>query len=281
MPRAKKAAPVLTDSTVGDEAARSLHGELVNQQDRALEEIDNRFGIGQPYDLDRYIDSARDAVGVISGRLFVIGRILISIKEHEGHGGFLAALERIGIAPRFAQRCMVSVVKFEGSDAKRLVGARLSHGKLLELLAEEGDDIEALGEGGTLAGLTLDDIDKMSTTELRAELRKTRKDKFQDAAAHEEILARKDEKINKLELKVRKAGKLPLRERGEELLAEALRRLSDLIGAAENLNLAIEELKAIHNDANEELPGDIANQVDHIADTVDFHANALRTSCEA
>ena len=54
-----------------------------------------------------------------------------------------------------------------------------------------------------------------------------------------------------------------------------------LIGAAEDLNLAIEELKAIHNDANEELPGDIAHQVDHIAATVDFHANALRTSCEA
>lgn len=284
---ARKAAPAASlsahdDNNIGavaDDAAR--HGELVTARERTLAEIDDRFGIDVPYDYDRYVGIVRDAVDGISRRAFVIGRALIQIKEREPHGRFLPTLQEIGISERFAQQCMATVVKFGGSGAKELVGARLSQSKLLDLLVEPDDSIEALGDGGTLAGLTLDEIDRMSTRELRAALREARKDSADELAARDEIIARKDEKLRALELRTRKAAKAPLREQGDELLGICLQRLAVFTAEADSLKSVVDEIKALFYGANEDVPADIAQQVDYVADMVAFHANALRGSCEA
>jgi hypothetical protein len=71
--------------------------------------------------------------------------------------------------------------------------------KLFELMVEDDDELAALGEGGTVAGLTLDDIDRMSVRELRAALR----EKDADLEAKDELLAEKNRKLDSLTKKKR------------------------------------------------------------------------------
>ncbi|MFT8210575.1 MAG: helix-turn-helix domain-containing protein, partial [Symbiopectobacterium sp.] len=66
--------------------------------------------------------------------------------------------------------------------------------KLFELMTEDDEDLAELAEGGTIAGLTLDEIDRMSVRELRATLRK-------DEAAlkrSQQLVAEKEKQLQQL-----------------------------------------------------------------------------------
>jgi hypothetical protein len=78
------------------------------------------------------------------------------------------------------------------ASAPTLLG--LGKAKLLELMTEDDESIEELAEGGTVAGLNLDDIQAMSARELRAALVESRK----KAAAKDAVIAKKDQKLNEL-----------------------------------------------------------------------------------
>lgn len=45
--------------------------------------------------------------------------------------------------------------------------AHLGKAKLFELMTEDDEELAELADGGTVAGLTLDDVDRMSVRELR------------------------------------------------------------------------------------------------------------------
>jgi hypothetical protein len=72
--------------------------------------------------------------------------------------------------------------------------AVLGKSKLFELMDESGEDLDALAEGGTVAGLDLDEIQTMSASQLRAALLEERK----KLAAKDRVIAGKDAKLNKL-----------------------------------------------------------------------------------
>lgn len=69
---------------------------------------------------------------------------------------------------------MASAIKFSSPllAAKRPTLAVLEKSKLFELLTEDDEELAGLADGGTLAGLTIDEVDRMSVRELRAALRK-------------------------------------------------------------------------------------------------------------
>lgn len=259
--------------------AADQHHAMLDAHATQLAALDARLGLDVPYDYETYIAAGRDSVAVMGERLFVIGRICIAIKEHEPHGRFGEALDRIGVKPRFAQTCMQAAIKYLGSDSRKLIAGRLASTKLLELVSEADDELDVLGEGGTLVGLTLDEIDKMSVRELKDALRKERKATADELAARDEIIGRKDAKLRDLELKNRKAGKLPVRERGEELLQLALQRLGDTVAALQNLELAVDELHTIYQEAGEDIPQDFAAQLNHIAGTCTSTAIRIDESC--
>ncbi len=54
----------------------------------------------------------------------------------------------------------------------------------------DDEELDALADGGTVAGATLDDIDRMTSRELKAALREAR----ETNAAQQQVLAGKDEK---------------------------------------------------------------------------------------
>ena len=64
--------------------------------------------------------------------------------------------------------------KFLGGPNTKLVTDLPSITHVYELALMDDDDLAELREGGTVAGHTLDDIQRMSPSELRAALRKER-----------------------------------------------------------------------------------------------------------
>ncbi|HGJ5882126.1 helix-turn-helix domain-containing protein, partial [Arsenophonus sp.] len=86
----------------------------------------------------------------------------------------------------------------------------LGRSKLYELMFEDDEDLIQLAEGGTIAGLTLDEVDRMSVRELRAALRK-------DEAAlkrSQQLVAEKEKQLQQLSQQL--AGKTSLTAASDE-----------------------------------------------------------------
>lgn len=189
--------------------AVTLEHDVLAADSSALTEVGRRstevsvvFGGGETYNREQTINEACFFVDVYTHAVFELGKRLILLKEHEPHGEFVEIVEkRFRMAPRRAQEIMQAVVKFlapsitSKARAPALLG--LSKAKLLELLAEPDDHIEALADGGTLAGLDIDDITSMSSNQLRKQLRSAR----QDAVAKDKMISDAAAKIKEYELK--------------------------------------------------------------------------------
>ena len=175
--------------------AEANANSLLIQHEQNLAVVDKTYGGDLPYDRTRLENEAQFYLRESATAMLEAGTRLIVIKEHEGHGNFTDSLERIGIGERAARKMMQAAVKF----SKRPTLAVLEKSKLLELMVEDDDDLDALAEGGTLAGLKLDDVEKMSVRELKAALRKEREKRKEEADAHETLLEKKDQKINQLD----------------------------------------------------------------------------------
>ncbi|WP_406850639.1 hypothetical protein WH390_02195 [Candidatus Arsenophonus nilaparvatae] len=145
-------------------------------ENSAQQEVMARFGDGLPYERERIVHEARFYMAQSAEAMLEAGKRLIILKENEPHGEFTKILEKdLGLIPQTARRMMQASLKFLGNGIeapKRATLGVLGKAKLYELLTENDEDLDVLAEGGTIAGLTLDDVDRMSVRELRAALRK-------------------------------------------------------------------------------------------------------------
>ncbi|EXI62204.1 hypothetical protein MHD_10140 [Mannheimia granulomatis] len=169
--------------------------------------IMDKWGNGEVFDKKLIIDRAKHCQRSITEQMLELGRALIILKEHLDHGEFSETVRsELDISPETARKFMQATLKFCGEGLQdttpKLV--QLGKSKLLELVTQDDDDLKELAEGGTVAGLKLDEVDRMSVQELRKALRKAREDK--DAMA--KVLANKDEKINRLDVDLAKKQKL-------------------------------------------------------------------------
>lgn len=198
-------------------------------------EVAERFGDGQAYDRNRIVSEARFFMAASAEAMFELGKRLIVLKENEPHGEFQQILvERLGIPDRTARRFMAVSIKLCGvPDSKRPALAVLGKTKLFDLLDEPADDIEGLAEGGTVAGLHLDDMQAMSSRELKAALVEARKKN----AAKDKVIARKDETINGMQEaeERRRSGSISEREQAQ---------LDDLREAGLAAEMAVRQLLA-------------------------------------
>lgn len=134
-----------------------------------------------------------------------LGKCLLIMKEMCPHGEFNQRVELLGFNKRTAQKFMQATLKIK-SEFNSLLKAVDTQTKLLELVTLDDDDLEALNNGESVADITLDDIERMSTTELKKALKEARA----DAEAKEELLLNKDRKINELD------GKLTVRKQPDQ-----------------------------------------------------------------
>lgn len=191
MPRPAKPAPVNT-LPVLNEAAVADATAAADQAAVRLMEIDRVYGDGLPYSRERMITDIRAHMGRAAIDMLEAGKKLILLKEREPHGDFMASVQACGIEFRLAQRLMQAAVKFL-PNAKSI--SHLAPTKLLDLAVLDDDQISELTEGGTVNGLTLEDVDRMSTRELRKALREARA----ESEAKDQVIAHKDHKINELD----------------------------------------------------------------------------------
>lgn len=232
-----------------------------------LREIDARLLEGRTYDRVALLDEARYFLAQAHSAFLEVGRRLIVIKEHEPFGNFLHAIEALGMNVRTAQRFMQATTKFLGPTLRRSPQLlNLGQAKLFELLAEDEGDIAAFAEGGTLYGLTLDDADRMSPSELRAHVREQRA----TLKAKDKVIAEKNAKIDGLSEQLHKRASSDPAER-ERAQLELLR--------ADCLRVEIALLRALAT--VDQVMGDPATDAAAVAarQSVDFICQKLVDAC--
>ena len=165
-----------------------------------LAHIDATFGDGLPFDQRRLESETRFYLNQSAEAMLEAGKRLIVLKEHLPHGDFTESLEHIGLAPRAARKMMQAAIKFSGPRGG--LAESLSKTKLIELISEDDEELEALAEGGTIAGLTLDEIESMSAAQLRQALREERQKRADDQEIHDRLLASKNKKLDDLNKKL-------------------------------------------------------------------------------
>ncbi|MCO1335339.1 DUF3102 domain-containing protein [Microbulbifer sp. OS29] len=183
-------------------------------------EITELYLDGQPYDRLRLINEASFCLAQSAEAMLEAGRRLIVIKEHEPHGEFQQIIEQqLGMNQSVARRMMQAAAKYLSPQlagkSKALV--QLGKTKLYELMLEDDDDLAELADGGTVAGLDLDEIDRMGTRELRGALRDARADN----EAKDSVIADKNKKLDELVTKKKRIKKIPPDQESEQIRTEA------------------------------------------------------------
>lgn len=233
MARNPKTPEVLTPDAPLDEAALQVASA---QQAERMQAVMAQFGDGLPYDQERLIHETQFYMQQSAEAMLQAGRRLVVLKEATPHGEFADVVQvRLGLNIRAAQRMMQAAVKFSNpklanaSTSTHLIQAAGSKSKLFELMTLEDSDLEALAEGGTVANLVLDDIERMGISELRAALREQK----ENYAAQGELVAKRDAKIAELQTEVRKVKKRVKEAPADEVAAELQQEVSRLAYLAE------------------------------------------------
>lgn len=196
------------------------------------------------YDLEQYISEIQSDLVTSAMTLLRTGAMLAAIREHEGAGWVDICEQRLMLSRRQGQRMMAAALRFRERPA--FFRAIQSSTKLLELVSEDDDTLDAI-EAGHLADLKLDDVDRMSTRELRAALRKQR----QQVENLERIGKDKTLQIDAL------ARRLDVRDGGavEERLTELLTTLDAQVIAAQAAARNLQRSAQALNELEAELGG--------------------------
>lgn len=213
-----------------------------------------QYGDGQPYDRTRYIDRCRYHMARTADEALEVGRCLIVMKECEGHGAWLPVLEEIGVDRKVAARMMQAATRFPNvASTRHLIDATRSKTKLFELMVLDDDELTALNDGETVLGLTLDDVERMSVSELRAQLRMARADKESavagaaakasgELAAKDKLIADKSQRISELVEQLNKQEALTTDERAVLLEERLNAATTDVVKTMIGVRAAIDKI---------------------------------------
>ena len=156
--------PVNTELNVEVPLSDNINVNL-NAMTQHRMEIMQQFGDGLPYERDRIVHEARFYMAQSAESMLEAGKRLIILKENEPHGDFTNILENeLGLAPQVARRMMQASMKFlgEGDEpTKRSTLSVLGKAKLYDLMVLDNEELDELADGGTVAGLTLDDVETL------------------------------------------------------------------------------------------------------------------------
>jgi hypothetical protein len=128
--------------------------------------------------------------------------------------------------------------------------------RMLELLVLDDDSIDALDDGGLVQELDLDDVARMSVTDLRKALRESQA----HVEAKDSLIQAKDNKINDLDVKLRNAKKFKPSPDSEAQTAAEQAQLDEISSAVREVELGFARLSVVvadvmANTANEAVRG--------------------------
>jgi hypothetical protein len=177
MARGRKQEPTVQDTPLVElnhEALATANHALTTMSVQALA-IQQQFGLESmdPATLEAEIalwtEHANRALHMVGGRL-------LALRVVSAQGEWLERLKRLRIGECLARRLMAATVKCVDLDGKpREKVLQLPRSKVLELVALDDDQLEVLEQGGTLTdyAMSLDDIDRMTVSELKARIKET------------------------------------------------------------------------------------------------------------
>ena len=181
----------------GGENSREI--VAVDKLQADIETVERLYSDGMPYELDRIENEIRFYQEQAGTSLLEMGKRFIRIKAHEDHGRFMRAVENVGMSERAVRYAMAAARKFSNRQSI----ADLGNTKMMALSVLDDEDIQTLEKGGDVNGVTLDAIDRMTSRELRDALRGERDKRKKEKNTQEDAIAKKEEKINELEQKLR------------------------------------------------------------------------------
>ena len=208
-------------------ATEILDADLSQAQDAVQAQVRHSMAVmaqwanGEKYDENVMIERGRYAMRQTLEGMFELGRVLIIIKEHSDHGRFTDIIvQNFGLHQREAQRLMNATQRFTTPAMQKAQTKLMDLGKskLLELLTEEDDELVELAEGGSINGVTLDEVDRMSVRELRTAL-KTSREETEDAR---KVSEQKNKKIDELHEKLERTRR-QIADADPEAVGEELR----------------------------------------------------------
>ena len=182
MARKPNPKPEIVDANIDEEAfnkaAQSLN-ELSIIQSTAKE---NASAVAEQlgYEGTLSVDSIETEIRFYQRRsveaALELGKRLLILKELTQHGDFVPRVEQLGFSARMAQKFMSATLKFSKANSSSLLKSAGTQTKLLELVVLDDAEIEALDSGESVRGLTLDEIETMSVSELKSALRESKAD---------------------------------------------------------------------------------------------------------
>jgi len=166
---------------------------IQSQQEAAAQAIATEIG----YEGSMTIGALEDEIRFYQRRtvesLLELGKRLLVLKALSAHGEFEKRVEMLGFNYRSAARFMQAAAKTAKSANLALLSTQVkSASAFLELVTHDDDVLENMAE--------LDDIERMSASEVRAYARNLKGDN----EAKDAVLARTNEKLTKLQIKLRK-----------------------------------------------------------------------------
>ncbi|MGB3749424.1 MAG: hypothetical protein WA961_14590 [Rhodanobacter sp.] len=277
MPRTSKARTAdelnAVDNTINHGELMAA-GDAMHQMAANISAVEEALGIVMPYHVESYVARIRLNMQETGQRLVEIGVMLAEIREREDAASYHSILDRLDMSTRFAQRAIQSAVKVKGLPKLQALGS----GKMLELISEDDDTLAALENGGTLAGLTLDEVDSMSVRELKAALRAERAEREDEKAADEDIIRAKDERINKLTRDKRKGSdESKLRAAAEDLLRDGDEAVVEAASHIARLRKIFGDVEQLYADGGLTVDADVAERLEGNAR---WAADQLRDLCE-
>lgn len=148
------------------------------------------------------------------------GKRLLVLKELTPHGEFTQRVEMLGFSDRTARRFMQAALKTAKSANLAALGNQVkSASAFLELVTHDDDVLENLAE--------MDDIDRLSASELRTRLREAKAEK----EASDKLLENKNKQIDKLEREKQRIAQMAPDEALADLKTAATRIANDAVGA--------------------------------------------------
>jgi hypothetical protein len=273
---ARKAAPQVIDHNDIDDENKVV-GDSAKEMAALSTTIVNEYGHGVPYSREHYLNKARGHIMRSAEEALELGRCLIVMKEHEPHGDWIEILTDLELERTFAARTMQAAIKFtaNGKSTKNLIDAAKSKSKLFELMVLDNEQIEQLDEGQSVAGITLDDVEKMPVSELRKALREARNSQ-QD---QDRVINEKNKKIDEQAKQIMRIRREP-DEEAKQMRAD-ISSLQSMVEHDIRVNL-FNGIKALreHADQHDE-PGSNAHQ-EFISSQITLLENAiafLRENC--
>ncbi|MAQ99907.1 MAG: hypothetical protein CMI00_05135 [Oceanospirillaceae bacterium] len=173
-------------------------------QQESAEQLALQLRYDGPMHPDALEAGIADARSRIAAELFGMGARLLLLKEQCEHGEFMDRIGRLGLDHTLVNRTMQATLKFSNSAISQNL-EKLSKSKLFELVVLDDDEIKELEYAGSVRGISIDDIDRMTVSDLRKQLREAK----QLAEAKDKLLANKNTQIDELNTKLDgKAAKL-------------------------------------------------------------------------